>query len=366
MIPPPGWHEAPDVTGLANIADYRLAVGDLDITPVVAGSVAAAGGRARRPRLVGLTVSEKRGEEADQLDLTLDDGDGQLAVPRLGATITLLLGWRQGRDVIPGLVAKGSYIVDSVEHAGSPDMLTLRARAADLTGAATLRREQSWHGTTIGAVIGEVAGRNALKPRCSAELAGVAVTTLVQSRESDLALLRRLGHAHDAVATVKHGCLIFARAGAGATATGAALPAVVIRRNQGDRHAWAIQKREQTTGIEAEWHDVGAAHKKRVKVGADGHRRRLSRVYASEADARAAAEAEQHRSGREPTTLRFDLALGRPDLAPETRVSVVGFKPVIDATRWLITEVTHTLTPDGFTTAIACEEAAAAPPGSAR
>jgi len=53
--------------------------------------------------------------------------------------------------------------------------------------------------------------------------------------------------------------------------------------------------------------------------------------------------AERDRLKRAPATLDMKLALGRPDAFPETRVKASGFKDEINATTWLIAEVTHRL-----------------------
>ena len=44
------------------------------------------------PRLVQLTLTESRGDEADQLDLTIDDSDGRMNLPTKGAELLLGLG----------------------------------------------------------------------------------------------------------------------------------------------------------------------------------------------------------------------------------------------------------------------------------
>ena len=62
---------------------------------------------------MNLTLSESRGEEADKLDITLDDSDGRLPMPGKGSKIALKLGWAGH-----GLVDKGTYEVDEVEHQG--------------------------------------------------------------------------------------------------------------------------------------------------------------------------------------------------------------------------------------------------------
>ncbi len=66
-------------------------------------------------------------------------------------------------------------------------------------------------------------------------------------------------------------------------------------------------------------------------------------------------QVEAGRAARQPCTLSLTLALGRPDLKPETPVAVSGFKPAIDARRWVIAEVTHALGDRGLATGLKLE-----------
>ena len=125
----------------------------------------------------------------------------------------------------------------------------MRARSADFTSAIRNRCEQSWHETTLGTVLGEIAGRNGLSLRCAADLAAIAIGTLAQASESDVALIRRLGREHDAAATIKAGALIFSRIASGKAPSGADLPTLQLRRQDGDQHSFRIEKREEVTGI---------------------------------------------------------------------------------------------------------------------
>lgn len=326
----------------------RVVVNGTDITPLLFGQVQRRG--QPRNRLISLSIAEKRGEEADQLDLVIDDSDGALALPEEGATIAVSIGWRQGSGITPGLVDKGTYIVDEVSHSGPPDIITIRAHAADFTGTMTTRREQGWHGTTLGAIVEEIAKRHGLKPACAASLAGIAVPSKAQSREGDLAFLRRLGRERHAVAKIAKGTLILKPIGDGKTANGKALPTVTIARSNGDQHQFQRQKREEVTGVTASWRDRAGAKHQAVTDGEKRGAKRLSRVYGSEEDARTAAKAAHARAGREPLSLTITLALGRPELHPEQKARVSGYKAAIDAVPWLIGEVTHTLGDRGFQT----------------
>lgn len=319
----------------ANIPDWRVTLDGADLTDRL------------RPLLVSLTLSEKRGDEADQLDIILSDVDGRVAIPKEGAVLKLQLGWKQGADVTPGLIDKGSFKVDDVSHSGPPDQITIRARAADFTSAIRNRRDQSWKDTTLGAILKEVAGRNGLTPRLTPAKASIAIPAAHQSRESDIAFLKRLGRENDAVATIKDGHLIFAPKGAGSNAAGQKLPTLTIPRRDVGRHNWQRQKRDGQEGVSASWHDKGKGKRQTVTVGKADGAKRLRKVHPDEASARRAAQAERDRLKRAPETLDLSAALGRPSAYPETRVKVTGFKPDIDATSWLVAEVTHRLDKNG-------------------
>lgn len=304
-----------------------------------------------RPRLLDLTLTESRDGEADQLDLQIHDHDGRMALPRRGLELAVALGWEDA-----GLIDKGIFRVDEVEHSGSPDVITVRARSADLTHPMRTRRERSWHQVTLGDVVRNLAGEHGLQARISPALAGIAIAHLDQTGESDVHLLTRLGQRYDAVATVKAGNLLFMPIGSGTTASGAPLPSALITRADGDRHRYALADRETYSGVRAYWHSKPGASRKSVLVGESGNAKRLRETYNSEAEAREHANAEWKRVRRGAAKMDFTLALGRADLSPEQKLRVRGFKPEIDDTAWLIAKATHSITGSGgYTTQLALE-----------
>jgi len=306
------------------------------------------------PRLLDLTLTESRGEEADQLDLRIHDHDGRMALPRRGVTLQVALGWRGS-----GLVNKGSFIVDDVEHSGSPDIISIRARSADLTGELRNRRERSWHATTLGEILGAIAGDHSLKTAIAPALSAIQVPHLDQANESDVNLLTRLGKRFDAVATVKAGTLVFSPIGSGVTPSGITLPAATITRASGDQHRYSAGDRDKYTGVRAYWNDHKAARRKSLLVGQGTNEKRLQATYASEAEAKQRATAELQRSDRGTAAMSIALALGRPEIYPEQTVAVRGFKAEIDGENWLISKTSHLITgTGGFTTVLEMEASA--------
>lgn len=315
-----------------------------------------------------------RGFEADQLDLELDDADGKIVLPRRGAVITLALGWK-GQPLFP----KGAFTVDEIEHTGAPDRLTIRARSADFRETLNTRREKSWHKTTVGEVVKEIAARHKLKMALGKDLSDKPVEHIDQTNESDGSFLMRLARQYGAIASVKNGNLLFIRQGQGKSATGKPLPVITITRKDGDSHRFTLADRGAYTGVIASWlhtrepakkESTTVKRKRRTKkqkkepeakqgdylVGTDENVLVLNRTYANRSNAERAAKMQWERLQRGVASFSLQLAEGRADLYTEMPVKVSGFKQPIDDAEWTITTLTHTVSPDnGFTTSLELE-----------
>ncbi|EBK6280383.1 phage late control D family protein [Salmonella enterica] len=325
-------------------------------------------------RLMSLTLTDNRGFEADQLDLELDDADGLIALPRRGAVIQLALGWK-GQPLFP----KGAFTVDEIEHSGAPDRLTIRARSADFRETLNTRREKSWHQTTVGEVVKEIAARHNLKVALGQDLTNKALDHMDQTNESDASFLMKLARQYGAIASVKDGNLLFIRQGQGRTASGKPLPVITITRKAGDGHRFTLADRGAYTGVIASWLHTREPRKKETTsvkrrrkkattpkepeakqgdylVGTDENVLVLNRTYANRSNAERAAKMQWERLQRGVASFSLQLAEGRADLYTEMPVKVTGFKQPIDDAEWTITTLTHSVSPDnGFTTSMELE-----------
>ena len=79
----------------------------------------------------------------------------------------------------------------------------------------------------------------------------------------------------------------------------------------------------------------------------------LSRLLDATATALRGARAAFAKLQRGVATFSITLAIGRPELRTELPVTVSGWKPQIDATNWLVSQVTHTM--GGYTTTVELE-----------
>ncbi len=338
-------------------------------------------------RLISLSLTDNRGFEADQLDIELDDADGLMQMPPRGAVLSVFLGWKG-----QALFHKGEFTVDEVEHRGAPDTLTLRARSADYRGSLNSRRDQSYHDTTLEAIVSAVAARNSLEPAVAESLKGVKVSHIDQTQETDAAFITRLAELNGGVVAIKAGKLIFIKPGSALTASGRPIPQMTLTRSDGDGHTFNIADRDAYTGVSATWLHTKEPKPKRVKVqrkkkekhlralqhpaakkttakaqkapeakegeylaGSDENVFALTTVYATQKAAMRAAQAKWDKLQRGVAQFSISLARGRADLFPETPLAVSGFKAVIDAQPWIISKVTHSLNNGGYTTGLELE-----------
>lgn len=294
------------------------------------------------PRLMSLDLTDNRGVEADQLTITLSDHDGLLSIPPKGAVLRLWLGWSD-----TGLVDKGTYTVDETEHSGAPDVLSIRARSADLRKGLKTKRERSWSNTTLGKVMGDIAMGNNLTSTVAGALGALPILQLDQANESDANLITRLGEEFDAVASVKAGCLLCIPAGGGKTASGLPLPHITLIRADGDQHRYLQADRDSYDGVRAYFYDVHSAKKQEAIAGGGENLKDLRHTYSDQQSALRAARAEFRRLQRGSATLSYTLAMGRPDLIPELTYTLQGVKAEIDEIIWYGGNVQHNLSPDG-------------------
>ncbi|WP_322974130.1 contractile injection system protein, VgrG/Pvc8 family [Larsenimonas rhizosphaerae] len=247
------------------------------------------------------------------------------------------------------------FIVDEIEHSGSPDRLTIRARAADMRHLLPGKRSQSWHDITLGDIGDTIARRHQLTPVIGKTLHGIRIGHIDQTDESDLNFLTRLGQRYDAISAVKSERMLFTLTGEALTASGTALPGVTLTRRDGDQHRFSQTDRDSFTGVRVFWNDK-AGSKRQTAIAGEGEKfKDLRATYASEADALEPAKAELRRIQRGKATFELTLAQGRADLTPETPVMLSGWKPQIDGTGWLVTEVVDSLSEPGYGTHIRCE-----------
>lgn len=340
-------------------------------------------------RIISISLTDKSGFEADELTVSLSDHDGKLALPPKSAEITIALGY-----IETGIVDKGSYKITEVSWSGAPDTLHITAQSADTSDRFSEAKEKSWHKTSLKEIIESIAAANGYTPIIGKAYQDEKIDHIDQSNESDAAFLSRLAERYDAIATVKHGRLLFVSSGEATTASGQPLPTIRITRNSGDQYTFRYSNTESYNAVRAYYIDKQTGKKHEVVITEDNYDpvkktvtttkkyktkrkdgkthktttkevteikqadttgkkiKTLRHTYQSPKTAATGARAVYKKLKRGAMEFDISLAVGRPDVAPESPVTLQGFKPEIDAEKWVGKETVHTLDGNGLTTAV--------------
>lgn len=312
-------------------------------------------------RIISVTVTDNRSGEADQLDITLDDHDGVLELPRRGIKLNCLLGF-----VGETLHDKGDFVVDEVEFAGTPDTITIKASSANFKSDIKAGKSKSYHRQNLGQVAGSIAKLHDLQLVITDDLSSIDLKHVDQTNESDLNLLSRLAKQNGAEMAIKKDRLLIFKAGTTKTASGKQLPTITITRQDGDQFRYAEEDRDSDyTGVAASYQDKGKAKRTRITSGKPEVRgggndpntktRVLKGTFADADSAKRAADAEMAKIKRQMATFNITTAYGIPEISTESPVKLQSFKQQVDQLKWIVAKATHSYSTSGLTTALELE-----------
>lgn len=298
-------------------------------------------------RLLSLTVTDEAGTKSDTVEIRLDNRDQAVATPPHGAEMLVAMGYEE-----TGLVTLGLYTVDETELSGPPDVLVIKGKAADMRAPLKAPVTRSWHQTTLGEIVGSVAGQHGLSPAISPELAGMAIEHVDQTEESDLHLLTRLANQYGAVSKVANGRLVFAKRGEAKSVTGKALTPVSVAGHEVESWRLTQADRGKYGSVSACYHDQATGKKVDLKAGGgDGATYKIRYEYPTKEAAEAGAAAKLGNLKRGTASLSLTLKVGKPAAAAEAPLSVAGIHPDADGA-WTIDKVTHTFDASGLSSSI--------------
>lgn len=315
-------------------------------------------------RLLSINFVDNSGKEADTLELVFDDSHdenphqgGAIEYPKKGVKLALSLGYQE-----TGLISIGTFVVDEPELAINPDTLTIRARSADFSKSetGTIKKSKTRHfdNKTIGQILSQIAGENGLKSSISAKLADIQITHISQTNESDGHFLTRLAKLNDALFSVKNHSLIFVAKDDAKSASGKELPIIQLsRRDFIDSATMSNPSRNAYGTVRAKWRNKTKAHTEVESAGSGEPIRTMRHIYASQAEAARAANAELKRLNRATGgTVSFSVS-GRPEFTAGAKINISNVRTGFDG-EWKITRVTHNLdwSSNGYTCQIEGEK----------
>lgn len=303
-------------------------------------------------RLLSLIVTEEIGQQSDEVEIRLDDSKNDLEIPKRGVRLAVAMGYRKP-NVADILAHLGTFVVDEVELSVSPSTMTIRAKAADMSGSIKTRKSRHFDNIALGDLISTIAKEHGLTPRVSPELADIQIKYLAQSDESDMNLLTRVASQYDAVSKPAEGHWIFVKRGQSKSVSGKKLIDIDVERKQLISGNLVYADREKYQSTKAFYQDLATGKREEVNHGEGEPSFALPRVFKSKEQAEIAAQSKYQALSRSKVKGNLQL-VGNPNIAAEYHIILKDIRSGING-RWLVTRKVHQYTSNGFTTQLNIE-----------
>jgi phage protein D len=283
----------------------------------------------------------------DQCTLLVDDRDWRIARPLTGDTISVWLGY-----VEVGLAYMGSFEVSDVSFVGPPRQIKLLAKstgASDINKAPTIRE---FDNKSIGDILGQMAGQTGLGLSISGDLSSIKIPFKNQG-VSNLHMIHELERLTGAVAKVVDGKLMFIKRDDGETASGVALPTLVLLPEHFGTWDVRYSSKPGYGQVKASYFDKDEMIRKWVgsAVGGEaggpglvnkfGGAFNIGQLFNSKEEAEKAAAAQAENFKRAEVLAQFDLAKGDPWIRDQQTLVVSGMRDGINGS-YVIDKATHT------------------------
>ncbi len=316
--------------------DFRVIAEGSDITEAI------------RQRLLSLNLSDEAGFNSDKVEISLDDRDNKISMPRTGENLEVSIGYKES-----SIIHMGLYVVDEVSIEAPPMTMTLRAHAADMRQVMKAPRTKTWGKITIGDLVSSVAGEHGLTPRIAEELLSKEIQYLYQTEESDLNLLTRIASNHGAVSKPVNGNLLFVPKGEAKAVSGQLIAPITLNRKQITSWQANFAERGKYGAVEGSWHDKETSLKEKVKYGSGEPVYTLRHTIDNKEELTRKVKSTYERLQRGTGTLSLTLP-GNTNLFAEGKLTVSGLRPGVDGL-WNITRVEHSLSNSGYTCQVEAE-----------
>ena len=303
-----------------------------------------------RNRVIDISTDDAAGFESDSCEITLDDYDGALTMPRTEALMSVSLGY-----IETGLTNIGSYYVKEILIDGAQKVIRIKGNATSKTMRSMKTRTNSG---TLSEIFSSMALDAKLTSAFDETFASLVLDDMPQIAESDISYLTRIAKKTGAMTKPAAGHLIFADSMRAKSISGKNLPTKYIDAADVVNYTCAFRETETTTEggtsgtIFANWYDKETGEYHLISNGTGEPEIELKEIFADEQSARAAITSQAKNITKNNTTLRFSTA-GRPDLFAESPIVLHGFPEKIP-TNWIISNVQHSFNARGFTTSVEC------------
>ena len=312
--------------------------------------------KAANDNVLSITVKDSRGTKGDTVTFKISNPDYRFSEPAEGTILTVSLGYEE-----TGLVNMGTFMIDEVEHDEQQAIfMTIKANAQfHHNNSVKAPRDKKYENKTLGAIFGEIAGRNGYASVIDPKIAGIKVTHVVQKSQSDTAFATELAAKYDSFVKYQDGKMIV-RSGdttegrviiKKGTPTTISAGGLVIDTAIGIASKRKVRSKYKS--VKCPWRNMDQGKTKYETVGSGEPCYQISgtKVHTKDEAKQLAGKkfAELERGTKELKTVKLP---GNPNIRAEMQLITLNFHPNTNG-NWIIEEVTHSYqSGGGYTTSI--------------
>lgn len=287
------------------------------------------------PFLISIKVSDKAGATSDTAELSLDDTDGRIILPKVGEKVEIALGWA-GEGAVT--IFRGTIDDVSGEGSRSGRTISVSAKGVD-TGEkskAKSPKQKHFDGKTLGSIMKEAGQEGGISNvTVHPELANIQIDYEAMQDESFIAFGERIARDFGATFKVSQDRAVLVPRNSGQTASGQTLPTITAAWGL-NMHAYKLSPilgRSRFKKVKARYYDQKEGRYKEIEVetkieGAEAEHTEKT-TEASETKARNKAKAGSKDSERESGGGSVTIE-GNISAQPEGLCIVSGARPGFD------------------------------------
>ena len=288
----------------------------------------------------------------DTCSIIIDDRDWLVATPQVDDVLTISLGYKE-----VGLAFIGTFEIDEVTFSFPPKQIMIHGNSEGFNSAFKSPQIKNYSGTTVGEILGKIAGDIGLSPIIDPKIAAEKIE-YKNATTSPMHLVGELERRFNGVAKISQGKLSFSKRDSGTSASGAEIPLIVLRKehfascqvkhkNRSDYTKSVAQYKDKDSNKTIDVEAKSAVEGLLGQGGGTGDKPfTIKNLFPTKEEAQAAADSQMKALDRTLGEGLFTLAQGDPWIKDQNRILVIGTREGIDGS-YVADIVTHEYTRDG-------------------
>lgn len=160
--------------------------------------------------LLSVDYSDNTSDESDEVSFTVEDSEGLWRtdwMPNKGDKLTMSIGYDHE------MMDCGTFTVDEIEFSGAPDVISIRGLAASVASPVRTKTSKAYEKQTLRQIADEIAKKYGYQVidnnSDKSALDEIQIERITQSRESDLAFLKRVAEDYGIMFSLRDTNLVF-------------------------------------------------------------------------------------------------------------------------------------------------------------